>query len=286
MGGSFSGFSPEGRISARGAAERGSGGEDEEAERISGGAPEKEPHAPVLRNAKASPVQQWPCSNCHATVAGGRQARCSNCGGVQVRVAEPSGQKAEAGGRGSLVPSVLLLPSPYIVRYLERVVSPTPTSASGVDDPDGKTGLEGTEAANSLDRTYYSEDEDDDGDDDEETLEASPRPTDFAMMICDGDELRPVDPVAATLASVPSPVPTKLKFRPAPAPAYRLTRASAGSGIAPSKEKAPASKRRSSSSAGGASLPPPRALKKGGGTSLETAAPIPSLPPKKKLRKA
>jgi hypothetical protein len=53
---------------------------------------------------------------------------------------------------------------------------------------------------------YY----DNDGMDDVETLEASPRPSDF--VVGEFDEFRPMNPVAATLASVPSPIPVPLKL--------------------------------------------------------------------------
>jgi hypothetical protein len=247
MGSSFSGCSVGGgRITS---SEK-EGKEKEGTERISTSVPKQEPDASSTSLAGGAATaaaaasrnleepcppgaQQWPCSNCHATVAVSsvvdphEEARCSNCGGIQVRVAEPTVQERRKGGENSLAAaSSLLMPLPYIVRYLERVVSPNPSTSESAIGAEGRRALEGVDAASALmDRSsYYSEgedeenyDEDDDGDDDgdeEETLEASPRPVDFAMMICEGDELRPVDPVAATLASAPSPIPARLKLDP------------------------------------------------------------------------
>jgi hypothetical protein len=216
------------------------------------------------------------------------QVRCSNCHGIQVKVLEPS---------------------PLLANYLERVVTASPfTTGAGAPifrpPSEGKTlappspppepanapasnpwnvDSERADPASSFDRGSYCSEDADDGEDeeDDETLEASPRPTDF--LICEGDELRPVDPVAATLASVPSPVPVSLKLDPsfsALLPAAESTKMTAAAAATTRNVDA--------------SVPPAlskRSARRGFVDGdyeyeLQSAGTIPLLPPKKKLRTA
>lgn len=194
-----------------------------------------------------TPTSTWPCSNCHCQVEGD-QLRCSNCHGIQVKVIiEDSSSRLfhPPNNNLSTPPHNLTLGAqPADACYLERLAaSPaallTPTTATTVRwvrEEEEKEEEEEEERCvgprtptppatvpverEKVDDDYeyndhngeYDEEEDDDDDEDEATLEASPGQSFDVVYLDDVDFLRPGNPVAAILASVPSPVPAALKL--------------------------------------------------------------------------
>jgi hypothetical protein len=198
-------------------------------------ADKKQPPSP------STPGKQWPCSNCHSMVASD-QVRCSNCHGIQVRI-HPSNGTTTAPPHFVYLERVV---SPSGATTAAAAITNSSTSAaaeeassSAPSTPSDNTPQEpafsGTPLKEVLEesneakgqrheRESNDDDSDDNGDgesvtsdyydndgmDDVETLEASPRPSDF--VVGEYDEFRPMNPVAATLASVPSPIPVPLKL--------------------------------------------------------------------------
>lgn len=121
------------------------------------------------------PYVEWPCANCHSMVSS-EETRCRVCRGIQVKILlSPSDTEGSSSTK-------------FI--YLERVESPVRDATSPfvlqkrAPPPPVTT-----------DKSTSSHDAD--------ALEASPKHD----IIHESDDLRPVDPVAVTLANVPSPAP-------------------------------------------------------------------------------
>lgn len=120
--------------------------------------------------------QRWPCSNCHCTVSAQDEERCPACHGIQVKIPPDS---------------------PTARIFLERL---SPATVTPRIERSVRVALSEREA---LAVSLTAELEEDD--DDELSASVESPEHDGVSFEDDADALRPIDPVAVTLAAVHSP---------------------------------------------------------------------------------